>query len=198
MKAASAILENSVVGASEGIADFDAWMLLEQRRVYLLCIRLLRDKDEADSVTQDVFVEAYRAMTSQNIPPIREPAKWLTRVTVNTCYDRLRSRRWMFWRKRLSGADGSTYLRSTPAAGLTQEDELRAREIAKRLGKALERLSVRQRLVFALRFEEDRSLAEIGEILGLDLGTVKAHMSRAVKKLRGELRDLYVGSTLER
>ena len=47
-------------------------------------------------------------------------------------------------------------------------------------------------MVFVMRFEEDYSLAEIAEALDLDLGTVKAHMARAIKKLREELRGLYV------
>jgi DNA-directed RNA polymerase specialized sigma24 family protein len=42
-----------------------------------------------------------------------------------------------------------------------------------------------------LRHYEDRSLEEIGSALGLDVGTVKAHLSRAVKKMRVELMDLY-------
>ena len=57
--------------------------------------------------------------------------------------------------------------------------------------KALDKLSGRQRAVFTLRHYEDRSLEEIGAALGLDVGTVKAHLSRAVKKLRLELQDLY-------
>ena len=45
--------------------------------------------------------------------------------------------------------------------------------------------------MFALRHYEDRSLAEIAEILGLDVGTVKVHLFRATEKLREELHDLY-------
>ena len=48
--------------------------------------------------------------------------------------------------------------------------------------------------MFTLRHFEEMSLEEIGEILGLDVGTVKAHMFRAVSKLRDELRDLYEGT----
>ena len=66
-----------------------------------------------------------------------------------------------------------------------------ARQIGERLAAALERLSVRQRAVFSLKHFEDRTLEEIGTILGLDTGTVKAHLFRAVTKLRNELRDLY-------
>jgi RNA polymerase sigma-70 factor (ECF subfamily) len=62
------------------------------------------------------------------------------------------------------------------------------------LDAALDKLSPRQRAVFTLRHFEDMSLEEIGLTLGLDVGTVKAHMFRAVGKLRVELRDLYGGT----
>ena len=60
-----------------------------------------------------------------------------------------------------------------------------------RLAAALNKLSPRQRAVFTLRHFEDMSLEEIGGLLGLDIGTVKAHMFRAVAKLRVELREFY-------
>jgi RNA polymerase sigma-70 factor (ECF subfamily) len=60
------------------------------------------------------------------------------------------------------------------------------------LAKAIGSLSDRQRSVFILKHYEDLSLEQIGEALGLEVGTVKAHMSRAVAKLREELRDLYL------
>jgi RNA polymerase sigma-70 factor (ECF subfamily) len=66
-----------------------------------------------------------------------------------------------------------------------------ARQLAARMERSLMVLSERQRAVFALRHYEDRSLEEIAGILGLDVGTVKAHLSRALAKLRTELRDLY-------
>ncbi len=49
----------------------------------------------------------------------------------------------------------------------------------------------RQRAVFTLLHFEDRRMDEIAELLDLDTGTVKAHMFRAVNKLREELKDLY-------
>jgi RNA polymerase sigma-70 factor (ECF subfamily) len=79
---------------------------------------------------------------------------------------------------------------------LAPEAEARcfAGEIGERLTQALDKLSPRQRIVFTLRHFEEMSLEEIGGNLGLDVGTVKAHMFRAVAKLREELRDLYGGS----
>lgn len=192
MEVATAVLDSGESKARVMPVDFADWMAAEQKRIYLLCLRMLRHSDEADSATQDVFVEAYRALERPNERAIQEPAKWLTRVALNTCYDRLRSKRWMFWQRRISTDDEESFLRMTPAVGLSPEDTLVAREINRRIGDSLHKLSVRQRLVFLLRYDEDYSLAEIAEALNLDPGTVKAHMARALKKLREELRGLYV------
>lgn len=173
-------------------AGFASWMRSEQRRIFLLCLRLLRDRDEADTATQDTFLKAYHALKRRGPEdPLDDPRKWLTRIAVNTCLDRLRSKRWRFWQRRPRPEDEAAILLLTPAAGSNPERTLRAREITRQLSAALERLSPRQRSVFLLRHEEDRTLEEIAELLGLDVGTVKAHMARAVEKLRRELREFY-------
>ena len=82
----------------------------------------------------------------------------------------------------------------TPSKNPEAEDRCFAGEIGERLAVAIAKLSIRQRTVFTLRHYEDMSLEEIGNLLGLDVGTVKAHMFRAVTKLRVELRDLYDGT----
>ncbi len=78
------------------LQDFGSWMTSEQRRVYALCQRLLQDRDEADSATQDVFLKAYQALSKPGAAEIDDPARWLTRIAVNACMDRLRSRKWQF------------------------------------------------------------------------------------------------------
>jgi RNA polymerase sigma-70 factor (ECF subfamily) len=172
--------------------DFDAWVKAEQKRVFLLCLRFVQDRDEADTLTQEVFLKAYRAMARPGYEPPAEPARWLTRVAINACLDRLRSRRWRFWRQRPNPGDEQAILALAPDRGPSAEDRLFATEISGRLAAALEGLSGRQRSVFVLKHYQDHSLEEIAEILGLDLGTVKSHMARALVKLREELRDLYV------
>lgn len=174
-------------------ADFTTWMASEQRRVFGLCRRLLRDPDEADSATQDVFLKAYQALRKEDAKVLDDPARWLTRIAVNACLDRLRSQRWRFWRKRPSQQDEQTILRLASSARPEAEDRYFAVQIGARLEAALDRLSPRQRATFTLRHFDDLSLEEIGNFLDLDIGTVKAHMHRAVVKLRHELRDLYGG-----
>jgi len=170
-------------------SDFNGWVLAEQKRVFLLCRRMLQDAAEADSATQDVFLKAYKALHQNRA--IDEPARWLTRITVNTCLDRLRSRRWQFWRKRPSSQDETFILGMAESHSPSAEDQLFASQIHARLHAAIAKLSDRQKAVFTLKHYEDLSLEEIAAILTLDVGTVKAHMSRAVAKLRVELADLY-------
>src|SRR5229473_1915506 len=146
------------------IRDFGTWMASEQRRVYALCQHFLQDRDDADCATQDVFLKAYQAIQREDAKALDDPARWLTRIAVNTCLDRLRSRKWQIWRRRPSPEDEAAILAMTASQAPESEAQCFAGEI---------------------------SLEEIGKVLGLDVGTVKAHMFRAVGKLREDLRDLY-------
>lgn len=171
-------------------SDFTGWMLAEQGRIFRLCQRMLGDSDEADSATQDAFLKAHRAFSMHAGGP-DDPARWLTRIAVNTCLDRLRSKRWQFWRKRPDKEDEELILAMAAAPAPDAEAQVYARQIGARLAAALDRLSERQRAVFTLRHFEDCPLEEIAQHLGLDVGTVKAHLARAVVKMREELSDLY-------
>src|ERR1700685_193629 len=128
----------------EGLADtrelgaqFGEWMASEQRRVFLLCRRMLQDAEEADSATQDTFHKAVQALKHPESKELDDPGKWLTRIAVNTCLDRLRSRRWQFWRKRPKAEDESTILSLAPSADPNAEDLAFARQIGRRLAQAL-------------------------------------------------------------
>ncbi len=184
------------------LRDFGTWMTSEQRRVNALCRHMLQDPDEADSATQDVFFKAYQAILREDGREdgkvLDDPGRWLSKIAVNTCLDRLRSKKWQIWRRRPAPEDEATILAMTASKSPGSEDRYFAGQIHGRLNAALERLSARQRAVFTLRHYEEMSLEEIGQILGLDVGTVKAHMFRAIAKLRVELRDLYEGRNYER
>ena len=175
----------------DSTARFTAWMISEQRRIYGLCQHMLQDRDEADSATQDTFFKAHRALQRIGVDEPVEPAKWLTRIAVNTCLDRLRSRRWQFWRRRAQALEDQEGLLRTVSPNPEAEDHYFALQIRLRLTAALDQLSERQRAVFTLRHYQNLTMEEIAAALNLDSGTVKAHMHRAVTKLRVELRDLY-------
>lgn len=179
------------VGAD--LRDFGSWMTSEQRRIYLLCRRMLQDPDEADSATQDVFLKAYRALSkaSGEANELDNPSKWVTRIAVNTCLDRLRSRSWKIWQRRPAVEDEEFILQTVAGSAPDAESRVFATQIQQRLEKALTKLSDRQRAVFSLRHYDAMALEEIAGVLKLDVGTVKAHLFRAIAKLREELKDLY-------
>lgn len=174
-------------------SQFEGWMASEQRRIYGICQHMLQDRDEADSATQDTFLKAYRALANPERVDPADPAKWVTRIAINTCLDRLRNRRWQFWRRNSGTDDPQVTFNITRSRAPEAEDRCFAWEIRIGLQRALAKLSLRQRAVFTLRHFDDMTIDEIAELLALDPGTVKAHMHRAVEKLRVELRSLYGG-----
>src|SRR5262249_8887462 len=151
----------------------------------------LQDAEEADSATQDAFLKAWQALNRKENKDLDDPGRWLTRIAVNTCLDRLRSRRWQFWRRRPDPENEAAILDRVRESRPGAEEGIFASQISSRLARALKRLSLRQRVIFTLRHYEDRSLADIAALLNLDVGTVKAHLFRAIAKLREELHDLY-------
>src|SRR6266849_4022342 len=110
--------------------DFGSWVTSEQKRVFLLCRRMLQDPEEADSATQDTFLKAWQALKRPESKSLDDPGKWLTRIAVNTCLDRLRSRRWQFWRKRPKTEDESVILAMTRDGTPSAEDRIFATQIA--------------------------------------------------------------------
>jgi RNA polymerase sigma-70 factor (ECF subfamily) len=181
------------VCSSLDLRNFGTWMASEQRRIFLLCRRLLQDADEADSATQDVFLKAFRALSKRSeTEELDNPGKWLTRIAVNTCLDKLRSKSWKLWQRRPAPQDEELILQMAPGTDPDAERLLFAKQIQQRLESAQAKLSERQRAVFALRHYEALALEEIAEVLKLDVGTVKAHLFRALTKMREELKDLYL------
>src|SRR5262249_47571093 len=136
------------------VSDFGAWMAGEQRRVFGLCMRLLQDQDEANSATQDVFLKAFQALSKEDAKDLDDPARWITRIGVNACLDRLRSRKWQFWRRRPSPVDENGLLLRARTVEPDADETYFAGQISSRIQQALERLSARQRAVFTLRHYE--------------------------------------------
>ena len=161
-----------------------------QRRVFRVALRLLGDMDEAWSATQDCFLRAHRAIDRCPADAAGQQ-RWLTRLVVNLSLDRLRSRKWRWWRSRLphNGQEDETTSPRSP------EREALAAELGSRLMRALDGLPDRQRAVFVLRHYEDYPLAQIAAELGVSEGAVKSHLSRALVKLREELKEFYGTST---
>ncbi len=153
-------------------------------RVRRLCRLLLIDPDEAEDVSQEVFMKLLQEQRAGREP--RSWDAWVTRVTVNACRDRRRSGWWRWWRT------GHQELRedNLVAPGATPEDALLGVEARERIWTAFRQLSPRQQEVFALRHVEGFSTAEVAAALGTSAGSTKRHLFRAVRHLRTVLGGL--------
>jgi RNA polymerase sigma-70 factor (ECF subfamily) len=161
-----------------------------QRRAVRIAFHYLRDAADADEAVQDAFIKAYSHLST-----FREELPfevWFTRILINGCLDRIKARtrreRWIVSMPETGGQDRDLAER-TPAGGPSPEDQLLAKERRERLASALARLPDRQRAVFMLSHYEGCTSREVSAITGLNESTVRVHLFRAIRKLRGLLAE---------
>ncbi|MGK5449514.1 sigma-70 family RNA polymerase sigma factor [Streptomyces radiopugnans] len=151
---------------------FERWGTL----VHALSARVLGDTQDAEDVTQQVFLAAWRGRGTYR-PERGSLPGWLVGITRRVTADALSARA----RRREPGAAGSTF---PPAAAGPHPDEVLDRLL---VARALAGLPAVQRRVLFLAFYEDLTHTEIARRTGLPLGTVKAHARRGLLRLRRRL-----------
>ena len=164
-----------------------------QRRVFSIIYHLIRRRDDVEDIAQEIFIKAFQAIRSYNFES--SFGTWLSRVSVNHCYDYLRrlrsSRVRYFWEV---GDEARIQLEARAeregAAGLTQEDQLVLKDFT---GRLLERAPVEDRVVLALKELEDLSVEEIAEIMSLKVSTVKVRLHRARKRMLKDMKKMREG-----
>ena len=167
---------------------FGGLVAAHQRRALRIALQYLRDGAEADEAVQDAFVKVFSHIESYKEAWPFEV--WFTRILVNGCLDRKKARgrrdRWFV------PADEAQVVKEAhvPFGGaveLDPEARLLARERRARLAAAVDRLNGRQRTVFVLCHYGDCTPREVSAITGLNESTVRVHLFRAARKLRGFL-----------
>jgi RNA polymerase sigma-70 factor (ECF subfamily) len=154
-----------------------------QRKIYRVAYAIVRDDVEADTITQDTFIQAYTHLA--RFEGRSELETWLTRIAINRSRDWLRRRRFVSLFTRIDDG-GEVYLEPVDDRP-DPERELHSRQLRTAIERAERGLSAQQKIIFRLRHYEDRPLEEIADLLGLRPGTVRAHLFRAVHKIRKEL-----------
>ena len=167
---------------------FGELVALHQRRASRIAYQYLRDAAEADEAVQDAFVKVFSHLTSYRETWPFEV--WFTRILINGCLDRRKARarrdRW-FVSNDVSSADEARVASGGGGQG-DPERALLSRERRAKLTTAIDRLDGRQRTVFTLCHYGDCTPREISAMTGLNESTVRVHLFRAARKLRGLLR----------
>jgi RNA polymerase sigma-70 factor (ECF subfamily) len=187
--AAGTAVKPMTADAAKEIAGQEFARIVESHRpqIFRFLLASLRDVDLAETLTQECFLKAHRNWGS--FRGDSSAMTWLMRIAINLQKDHWRNRRLQFWRHtQTNSIDLDEAGEWLPSGERTVEQQLLAQEQVAQVWKIVGNLSERQRTVFLLRYVEERELSEIAQATGLSEGTVKAHLSRALSKVRAELR----------
>jgi len=144
--------------------------------VYSLAIRLVKDREEAEEISQDAFIKAYQSLAS-----FKGKAKfssWLYRIVYNTAISRLRQQPAGRVSLDEPNISDTLYLESKE-----NYDTLSADERKKYLEKALDSLDRDEKMFVILYYYEEKDLDEIASIAGLTKTNTKVKLFRARKKM---------------
>lgn len=178
-----ALIERTLAGDG---AAFGILMERFQRRIYRVAFSVVRDEVEADTITQDTFIQAYTHLA--RFEGRAELETWLTRIAINRARDVLRRRRFVSLFTLRSDEDGETETMLEPVDERPDpERQLHSAQLRVAIQRAERGLSPQQKVIFRLRHYENLALEDIAAHLGLNAGTVRAHLFRAIHKIRKEL-----------
>jgi len=169
------------------IQDFDRVVRLYWPSLFRYLFASLRDRDAAETLTQECFLRAYESR--KRFRAEASVKTWLMKIAVNLVRDRARNRRIQFWRRtQTSSVDAQEAVDRLVHPERTPEAQALLNEQIKAVWKITDRLPEKQRAAFLLRFVEELDLIEIAEVLGTTEGTVKKHLFRAMQAIRDGMR----------
>jgi RNA polymerase sigma-70 factor (ECF subfamily) len=169
-------------------AAFSQLVLTYQDRIFSKVFSLLRNRQDAEEITQDTFIRAQRGL-----PTFRGTASfstWLYQIATNLS----RNRYWYWWRRK---RDASMSLESTfgenndlvlgdiiPNDEISPRDQTINQEFIDRVAECMDRLKEPHHEILVMRNIKNMSYEDIAETLGLSIGTVKSRIARAREALR--------------
>lgn len=152
---------------------FAALVRAHQRSVYSLALRMLSDRQMAEDLAQEVFLQLHRKLTS--IESDAHLAFWLRKVTAHRAIDRLR---------RHPPVETAPLEEQVESVSLTADDDPL---LQRHLHRLVLQLPAAPRAVVLLRYQEDLDPMEIARTLEMPINTVKSHLKRSLAILREQI-----------
>jgi len=159
---------------------FDALVQRHRQRIFDLVYRMTNDRDWAEDITVEVFVEVFRSL-----PKFQKKAKfgtWLHRIALNVCLENIRQRKAKKYVPEVPLEEAELASVSDPAQSAARGDS------AARVMAAMQTLPEVHRAAVTMFYLEERSCAEIAEILHIPRNTAKTRIFYATRVLRDNLR----------
>jgi RNA polymerase sigma-70 factor, ECF subfamily len=152
-------------------------------RLYNLAYRILLDQGEAEDIVQETFLHVYQALPFSQIDRPFRP--WVTTIALNACRSLLRKKRPLVFADMVPAGDDEeeAFVESIPAEAETPAEVMEAEELEVALRQAVSTLPEEDRMILTLRYNEDLSYEQIGELLHIPTQTVGTHLYRAKRRL---------------
>jgi RNA polymerase sigma-70 factor, ECF subfamily len=182
--------EDELIRRAQG-GDLEAFCRLAreyERRVYTLALHYCRDPADAEDLSQEVWLKAFRSLGGFRFESSFHT--WLRRITVNTFLNHRRA-------TLMTSENGKTAVRLESIEELAEgpalargfgrgeaENGFHQKILVGRVMRALGELTEQQRLVFLLKHREGMTCQEIAEVFGCSVGSVKKSLFRSIEKLR--------------
>jgi len=177
--------EDTTLLRASGAGDHEAFRLLVgkyQRKVFHICLGFLREFQDAEDLTQDVFFQIYK--NASRFQGKSKVSTWIYQIAANRSMNRLRHRRIRAWLH----CNGGSPARPDPSSPRENPDTLlERRERQEIVRRALQRLPAGQRAAFILHSLEGISHEEIARIAGCSVSAAEARIHRAKLSLRNHL-----------
>jgi RNA polymerase sigma-70 factor (ECF subfamily) len=185
-------LEKNRVTSSEEL--FRALVAEHQDMVLNTCYRFVMNREDAEDLAQDVFVEVHRSL--QNFREESKLSTWIYRIAVTKSLDHLRrvkrKKRFSSLRRIIGIDDPAEELPSSP--GDNPEQALAGKERTAMLQQALNTLPDNQKTAFLLSKQDGYSNSDIADILGTSVSAVESLIHRAKKNLHDKLARYYAST----
>ncbi|NUN69949.1 MAG: sigma-70 family RNA polymerase sigma factor [Bacteroidetes bacterium] len=160
---------------------FNTLVLRYKEKIYWIVRRMVPDHDEADDITQNVFIKAYQSLGS--FKGDSSFYTWLYRIAVNHALNEIRRKKLRRTFSISEEVHQSASHEPLPLERMEQEERTR------RIAEAVERLPEKQKKVFLLRYHEELPYEEIAKVLKTSVGGLKANYFHAVKKIGKYLKN---------
>jgi len=161
--------------------SFQELVSMFQEDIYRLAYYRTYSQMDAEDITQEVFVQAYRKLKSLN--DTQRFRAWLYSIAVNRCNDFLRKRKFLSLLQFRSSQEHEI-MDTGKGMSINYNDSIAKKRFWEQVRSLLDKLSTMEREVFKLRFMDHRNINEIAEIMDKSESTVKTHLYRALNKVR--------------
>lgn len=172
-------------------AAFEEMVLRYRDRIFARVYQLLKNRQDAEEVTQDAFMRAHKGL--ENFRGDSSFSTWLFQIATNLAHNKY----WYWWRRKrdqsislgqkLSDEGDATLVDILPADGENPGETAVTQELVDRVAECMDFLTPKHKEILTLRNVKNLSYEDIADYLDISVGTVKSRIARARESLREKL-----------